>query len=73
MPEVLARTIVLCLALYALLGALYAVGFLTRRIQRVDPAAQGAGWGFRLLLAPGVIALWPLLWLRTRSSREAGP
>ena len=56
------------LAWYALAGALFAVAFVTFGMQRVDSAAEHAPIGFRLIIMPGVAALWPLLltrWLRT--------
>ena len=46
---------------YAALGIVFAITFLSIGISRVDHEAQGAGLGFRLIIAPGVIALWPLL------------
>lgn len=55
------------LELYALAGLLFAVPFAVRGIERIDPVARGAGWGFRLIVLPGVVALWPLLlgrWMR---------
>lgn len=53
--------------LYALVGGLFGLFFVARGAQRSDPAARGAGWGFRLLILPGAAALWPVLawrWLR---------
>lgn len=73
MPQALAESLLVCAALYALCGALYAARFLTRRIERVDPCAHGSGWGFRLLILPGVVALWPLLWRRTHRIQEHTP
>lgn len=55
------------LAAWACAGLLFAMAFVTSGIHRVDPNTRGAGWGFRLIITPGVIALWPLLlrrWLR---------
>ena len=52
--------------LYALVGLLFALPFLSRGVGRVDPAAAESGWGFRLIILPGVVALWPLLALRWR-------
>jgi hypothetical protein len=66
MPEPLARTLLVLLALHALAGVAFAAMLLTRRIERVDPSARGTSWAFRLLILPGVVALWPLLWARTR-------
>lgn len=55
------------LGLYAALGWLFAVAFVTRGIERVDPGARGSGLGFRLIVLPGAAAFWPMLlsrWLR---------
>ncbi len=55
------------LAVYALAGVLFALVFVTAGIARVDPVAEHAPWGFRLIVAPGVAALWPVLlgrWIR---------
>ena len=51
--------------LYGLAGALLAVAFLAFGLERVDPRAQGA-YGFRPLLVPGLVVLWPLALLRLR-------
>lgn len=57
----LAQTLVGLLTGYAWLGLVFALWFIARGVARVDPAARGTGWGFRLLLLPGSLALWPLL------------
>lgn len=49
------------LGLYAAAGLALAVAFVARGVQRVDPQADGSGWGFRLIILPGVAAFWPLL------------
>ena len=59
--EEIATWLVRALGVYAGLGVLFAVAFVTRGVERVDPAAKGATWGFRLVILPGVTALWPLL------------
>ncbi|HKD04621.1 MAG TPA: hypothetical protein VKB79_01855 [Bryobacteraceae bacterium] len=51
------------LTAYGALGVLFAVAFVTKGISRVDPAAKGSGTGFRLIVFPGTVALWPLLLL----------
>jgi hypothetical protein len=64
----------LALASYGVIGCLFAVGFHWRGLSRLDPAAQGAGIGFRTLITPGVIALWPLLairWWQAERGRSA--
>jgi hypothetical protein len=52
------------LATYSLIGAVFAAVFVTFGIHRVDPAAEGAPFSFRLIVVPGVAALWPLLLVR---------
>jgi len=50
-------------------GALFALVFVAAGLRRVDPAAEHAPWGFRIIILPGVAALWPLLlrrWIRRR-------
>jgi len=53
--------IVVASGAYAALGVLFALAFVTRGVQRVDPAAKTGTLGFRLLIVPGAVALWPLL------------
>ncbi len=70
----MARWIVSLVAIYLAAGLAFAVPFILRGIERVDPAARGAGWGFRCLIAPGVVALWPVLarkWLRATAERRS--
>lgn len=45
---------------YLGLGFLFAIAFVSFGLRRIDPAAEGAKIGFRLLILPGVTALWPL-------------
>jgi hypothetical protein len=63
----LAQLIVWLLTVYVIIGLLYGLLFITLGVSRIDPSARGAGVGFRLLILPGVAALWPLLawrWIR---------
>ncbi|MBS1826965.1 MAG: hypothetical protein JST93_16725 [Acidobacteria bacterium] len=56
-----AEMLVVALAVYAMAGVVFAVAFLWRGVERVDAGAHEAGLGVRLLLAPGCVALWPVL------------
>ena len=49
------------LALYAAAGVVFAIAFVLFGISRVDSVAEHAPIGFRLIVIPGVAALWPLL------------
>ena len=54
-------------AIYLAIGVLAGVPFVLLGVGRIDPAAKAAPWSFRVLVRPGVIALWPLLmrrWIR---------
>ena len=51
-------------ATYAALGLVFGVLFTVAGVGRVDHAAIGAPWSFRLLILPGAAALWPLMLLK---------
>lgn len=60
MPETIG-IILLAVGAYGAAGLLFAVAFVARGVNQIDPAAREAGWGFRLLILPGSALLWPLL------------
>ena len=63
----MAYIVALIVAVYAAAGTLFAAAFVTRGARRLDRNVEGTPWTFRLLIAPGAAALWPLLlsqWLR---------
>lgn len=60
-------SLLLALAVYMAIGVALGAIFVTRLIGRVDPVARGSGPVFRLLILPGVAALWP--WMLAKSLR----
>jgi hypothetical protein len=64
-----ANILTVVLGLYFAVGLLFAVPFVLRGVSRIDPVAGGSSWGFRLIILPGVVALWPLLLNRWRRGR----
>jgi hypothetical protein len=71
MFETLIKVFVYALETYAGLGVIFAVLFVWIGVQRLDSEAQGSGIGFRLLILPGVAALWPMFLYRwTRGIAE---
>jgi hypothetical protein len=67
--EALARGLLTVAGGYALVGVLFAVPFVWRGAGVVEPVAREGTLGFRLLILPGAITLWPYLlfrWLRAR-------
>ncbi len=59
-----AQLLVHTIATYIVAGAAFAALFLWRWVGRLDSAAEHGTWGFRLLVLPGVAALWPLFVVR---------
>jgi hypothetical protein len=62
--------VAIAMTVYALIGAVFAIAFVTSGIDRVDPVARVSGMGFRLIVIPGAAALWPLLlrkWIGAKS------
>jgi len=56
----IARVVVGACELYAVAGLLFAIAFLPRAVVRVDERLHGSPSAVRLLILPGVAALWPL-------------
>lgn len=57
----IAELILAAAGTYIVLGAVFAFAFLGRGIDEVDPAAAVSGKAFRIIVTPGVVALWPVL------------
>ncbi|HMV33048.1 MAG TPA: hypothetical protein PKA50_13080 [Gemmatimonadales bacterium] len=64
----LAEWLVRLAAGYLVLGLLFAVPFALRWVNRLDDVAAHGTPGFRLLLLPGAVLLWPLLLRRLGGS-----
>jgi hypothetical protein len=62
--EQVAELLVGAAGAYVAAGIAFAAAFLTWGVSRVDPVARHGTLGFRLIILPGVIALWPLLLVR---------
>jgi uncharacterized membrane protein YphA (DoxX/SURF4 family) len=56
---------------YLLAGLLFALLFLWKGISKVDEDAAGSGVFFKILVLPGVVALWPVLLLKWKNSTRA--
>ena len=61
MPEGLAEFLVAAVQIYLGAGLLFALPFVARGVNAIDPLARTAPWSFRLLIVPGVTLWWPLL------------
>ena len=59
---------------YLLCGAAFTLVFQWKGLADFDHAALGAGWKFRLIITPGLIALWAVIawkWARRASGGTA--
>ena len=73
MTHPLATLLVGLMFTYLAIGSAFAVAFVTCGVDRVDPMARGAGWGFRALILPGSVLFWPLLLVRWAAGSVAPP
>jgi hypothetical protein len=61
-PGVIVAEVILYICLvYSLCGLAVGVPFVLRGVDRVDASARGASIGFRLIILPGTVALWPII------------
>ncbi|MEP7307467.1 MAG: hypothetical protein ABJA98_18320 [Acidobacteriota bacterium] len=60
MPLEIAQVIVAMFEAYAVAGVIFALLFLPRAVVRMDPRVAGSPRTLRLLILPGLVALWPL-------------
>ena len=65
-----ARVIAQIVAVYLAAGLVFALPFAFRWAGRLDAAARSGTPGFRLLIIPGSVLLWP--WLAARLLRQRG-
>ena len=69
----IAAVLLIILAGYLACGLVFAIPFVLVGVKRIDPHAAHGSWGFRLLIIPGTIALWPLLLERWMSGAHEPP
>jgi hypothetical protein len=71
MPLAIAQLVVAVFEAYAAAGLGFALIFLPRGIVKVDPRVIGAPVTLRLVILPGIVALWPLFaWRWIAGARE---
>lgn len=69
MPIEIAFVVAMALEIYLGLGLVFALWFALSGARRLDPTAASGSWGFRVLLLPGSVLLWPLLLPRALAGR----
>ena len=56
-----ANTLLTVIYIYLVIGLFEGTVLVSFGLDRVDSETAGAGIGFRLIILPGAVALWPLL------------
>jgi len=71
MVETISTALVTLVGLYVLIGVLFALPFVLRGAGRLDPSAEQGSRGFRFIVLPGTVALWPVLaWKWLAAARD---
>jgi hypothetical protein len=71
----MAAFIVYGVAVYLIIGVVFAIAFAMRGAHAIDAGARGTPWGFKVLILPGAAALWPLMlrkWIAVRHGPVQG-
>lgn len=61
MPVEIADAVLRIAAGYLAIGAVFASVFIALGLRRVDPLAAAGALRFKVLIVPGIVALWPVL------------
>lgn len=66
-------SLLIFLGVYLTCGFVFAILFVFVGVKRIDPHAAHGSCGFRLLIVPGTMFLWPLLAKRWLSGAHKPP
>ena len=74
MKETIVLFVFVMLGIYLLAGVLFSMVFIVKGLNKMDEGAVESGIGFKLIILPGCIVLWPLLlkkwWRSSANNRE---
>jgi hypothetical protein len=60
--------IFIAIAVYLFAGIVFTIFFLAKGLSKIDEGVHGSSWGFRIIIIPGCIVFWPLLWRKWRET-----
>ncbi len=69
----IAAVFLIALGVYLACGLVFAILFVLVGVKKIDPHASHGSWGFRLLIIPGTMALWPLMLKRWMGGASEPP
>lgn len=64
--------ILIVLAVYLVIGFLFAIPFVINGVHKVDEGAHGGSIGFRIIIIPGTMVFWPILlkkWMKAAKNK----
>ena len=73
MPTTIAAVIEMVVLVYLILGLLLALPLAMVGIRRIDPAAESSTIGFRVLVIPSCVILWPWFLVQLLERRRQPP
>jgi len=73
MAQTVVTALLVLAGLYLVAGAVFAVPFVARWVDRIDPGAAKSTRGFRVVIFPGVVAFWPLFAMRLLRGMDHPP
>jgi hypothetical protein len=72
MLQIIVMILLIAVALFLVCGLLISFFFLAIGLSQIDEGTHGTGIGFRLIILPGMIVFWPVLfkkWLQVRKEK----
>ena len=57
----MAEILLIIAAIYLVLGVLFVIPFLMKGLNKIDEGTKGSTIGFKIIIIPGVVVLWPVL------------
>ncbi len=61
------------IAIYLIIGLIFAIAFVVRGASLIDEGAHKSSFGFKLIIIPGTMVFWPLLfkkWLKASKNNQ---
>jgi hypothetical protein len=75
MPETVISVLLFIMAAYLIAGIFFTIPFQVMGLKKIDEGVHGSSIGFRIIIVPGCILLWPFLlrkWIKATDGKEAG-
>ena len=51
----------IAIAVYLFAGIVFTIFFQAKGLSKIDEGVHGSSWGFRIIIIPGSIIFWPVL------------